>query len=155
MVDFVSFITNLNWFLFFLLTAIFFLPVGIYGYYSIYVKLRNFMRVRSGWLIVWKKLSNLRWISFWAKPTGRKIKTKTSEGIEIEIPIEIEKGKLGTMKRIEIDPSKIETLEEKADFIKDIKNQAMTQKEADERNININLGDLTPQKIEWLQELVK
>lgn len=147
MVEFVTFITNLNWFLFFILVGIFFIPVGIFGYYSIFIRIRDFMRVRSGWLIVWKKLSNMRWISFWAKPTGRKIKTKTSEGIEIEIPIEIEKGKLGTMRRLKEVPTGVDIEKEEV--------EKLTQKEADEKNININLGDLTAEKLDVLRQLVK
>lgn len=87
----------------------------------------------------------MRWISFWAKPSGRKIKTKTSEGIEIEIPIQIEGGKLGTMKRLNIDPSKTVMPVPKV--------EELTEKEADEMNINLNLGDLTSEKLDVLRRL--
>ena len=80
---------------------IIFTPLGIFGMINLYYRIRNWNRTRSGWIKVRKKLSNLHWIEFWAKPTGRKTNIKTEEGIEIELPLEITEGMIGMEKEVE------------------------------------------------------
>lgn len=74
------------WFIGILVFVIIFTPLGIIGILSLVSRLRNWSRSRDGWIKIRKKLSNYHWIVFWSRPTGRKIKIKGEEGIEIEIP---------------------------------------------------------------------
>lgn len=87
-------------FIIFLIYFVCSLPFIILGVNDAGRRLRNWSKVRSGWLTMRKKLSNLHWIYFWVKPTGRKVNIKTEEGIEIELPIEIQEGMLGLEKEI-------------------------------------------------------
>lgn len=97
------------WFLEFMLSPLFiiliiyvliFTPFGILGMGSLITRINNWNKQRSGFMKMRKKLSNLHWIDFWIKPTGRKTTIKTEEGIEMELPIEISEGMLGLEKEI-------------------------------------------------------
>lgn len=87
-------------FIFFLIYTFIFTPLGIIGIINIYHRIRNWTRIRAGWLKVRKKLSNLHWVTFWVKPTGRKANIKTEEGIEIELPLDFSEGMIGLEKEI-------------------------------------------------------
>lgn len=87
-------------FILIIITWIIFIPTGIWGISNLAFRLKDWMRVRDGWIKVRKKLSNFHWITFWAKPTGRKIKIKGEEGIEFEIPIQVEENMLSMEKEI-------------------------------------------------------
>ncbi len=91
-------------FIFALISWIIFIPTGIFGITNIIFRLRSWLRVRDGWIKVRKKLSNYHWFIFWARPTGRKIKIKGEEGIEFEIPIQIEENMLAMEQETDILP---------------------------------------------------
>jgi hypothetical protein len=88
-VPFIQFLLS-PWFIVILVFGIIFLPLGIVGIFSLYFRIRNWGRVRGGWIEIWKRMSNFHWLTFWSRPTGRKLKVKGEEGIELEIPFNIE-----------------------------------------------------------------
>lgn len=87
-----------------IVTYIFLVPLSFIGVIALFHRLRNWQRARAGWIKIRKKLSNFHWVEFWAKPTGRKIKIKGEEGIEFEIPIQIEKGMLAMQSKYHGNP---------------------------------------------------
>lgn len=93
-------------FILFILVTVIFGPFGIYGMYHFYQWFSGWIKVRSGHIKVRQKLPNDRWRVFWKKPVGRKINIKTEEGMEVEVPIRLEKdfvGWEGSTPFIEID----------------------------------------------------
>jgi len=68
-------------------------PLMIVGIVSLFHRVRNWNRTRLGWIIIRKRMSNFHWLIFWSRPTGRKLKIKGEEGIELEIPFNIEVDK--------------------------------------------------------------
>lgn len=79
-------------YLIFLLIGALMIPFSLLGTVYLYSWLNTWQKLRSGWIKVRKKLSNGRWVEFWARPTGRKIKVKGEEGMEFEVPVQIEKN---------------------------------------------------------------
>lgn len=86
---------NNPFYLIFVIVGVAMVPLSFLGIKQLYGWLDNWAKVRSGYLKVYKKLSNGRWIRFWARPVGRRIKVKGEEGQTFEIPIRIEKNMLG------------------------------------------------------------
>jgi hypothetical protein len=87
---------SFDWFLVSIVLIIILGPFGVYGLYRFHRFLQDeFFKVRSGFIRVRKKLGNDRWQIMWKKPVGSKIKAKTEEGIEVEIPIKLEKDYMG------------------------------------------------------------
>jgi len=78
-----------------LLTVALMIPFSLVGISYLFTWLDGIIKVRGGWIRVRKKHSNGRWIEFWAKPTGRKVKIKGEEGMEFELPVLIEKDYMG------------------------------------------------------------
>lgn len=87
---------SFDWFMIAVASVIILGPFGIYGIYKFYSWLQNeFFKVRSGHIKVRRKLGNDRWKITWKKPIGSKIKARTEDGINIEIPIELKKDYVG------------------------------------------------------------
>jgi len=87
---------SFDWFIVTVVSIILLGPFGIYGIYKFYSWLQNeFFKVRAGYIKVRRKLGNDRWKITWKKPIGSKIKAKTEDGINIEIPIKLEKDYVG------------------------------------------------------------
>jgi hypothetical protein len=84
------------------------IPLALLGIYSLIRWLDDWRKIRAGWIVVRKKLSNGRWIEFWARPVGRKIAVKGEEGMNFEIPVSIEKDYMGYQKDVKNVPLKIE-----------------------------------------------
>lgn len=87
-------------YLIFLIIFIAMIPLSFFGILKINSWLSHWRKLRAGYIKVRKKLSNGRWIEFWARPTGRKIKVKGEEGLKFEIPVKIEKGFMGYQSKI-------------------------------------------------------
>lgn len=82
-------------FLVFLLVGLVMIPLSFFGAYQMYTWFNHWSKLRAGWIRVRKKLSNGRWVEFWARPVGRKIKIKGEEGLDFEVPVRIEKDYMG------------------------------------------------------------
>lgn len=88
---------------FFVIILIYFvctIPFIGLGIIDVFNRVGNWSKQRAGYILMRKKLSNLHWLYFWTKPTGRKVSIKTEEGIELELPIEIQEGMLGLEKEL-------------------------------------------------------
>jgi hypothetical protein len=87
---------NFPWFLATIGVLILFAPMGIYGIFHFYSWMQNeFFKVRSGYMKIRRKMGNDRWNIFWKKPIGSKISAKTEDGINIEVPIKLQKDYMG------------------------------------------------------------
>jgi hypothetical protein len=136
------------WFIAIIIYILIFTPFGIIGIFSLGNRIKNWNRTRGGWLKMRKKLSNLHWIYFWVKPTGRKTNIKTEEGIEIELPLEIHEGMLGMEKEI----SDVNFNSEKKQKKSKDKTVLDIHIEPNKKDVK---GKLTPLQIEALRELIK
>jgi len=87
-------VTN-PFFIVFIVVILLMIPFSLIGITTVSGWLTSWKRQREGWIKIRKKLSNGRWVEFWSKPTGRKVKIKGEEGYEFELPIRIEKNYMG------------------------------------------------------------
>lgn len=78
------------WFIVIIIYVLISFPFMLFGMANTYYRIRNWNRTRSGWIRIRKRLSNFHWDVFWSRPTGRKLSIKGEEGIELEIPFNIE-----------------------------------------------------------------
>jgi hypothetical protein len=136
------------WFIVIIIYMLIFTPFGVIGIFSLANRIKNWNRQRGGWLKMRKKLSNLHWINFWVRPTGRKANIRTEEGIEIELPLEIKEGMLG----LEKDINNVHFESEKKQKKSKDKTVLDIHVEPNKKEIR---GKLTPVQIEALRELVK
>jgi flagellar basal body-associated protein FliL len=87
---------NFPWFLATIGVLILFAPMGIYGIFHFYSWMQNeFFKVRGGYMKIRRKMGNDRWNIFWKKPIGNKISAKTEDGINIEVPVKLQKDYMG------------------------------------------------------------
>ena len=56
----------------------FFLPFISWGFINLFMLVDSFLKVRKGYIKVWKLLPNDQTVKFWARPAGGKIKLKSS-----------------------------------------------------------------------------
>ena len=95
------------WFIAVLIFVILFTPLGIVGLISLINRLRNWERVRSGWIKIRKKVNSYQWNIFWIRPVGRKLKIKGEEGYEYELPFMVEEGMVGREKIFDDSPENV------------------------------------------------
>ena len=147
-------------YLIFLIIGILMIPLSLFGILHLYSWIDTWSKLKSGWIKVRKKLSNGRWVTFWARPTGRKIKIKGEEGMEYEVPVQIEKGMMGYESYVK---GKWVTQEE-ADLHEEEENKSECKKDVTEEKENGGKAKkkfkdidfkLTPEQIEILRNGVK
>jgi len=105
-VPFVEFLLS-PWFIAVLIFVILFTPLGIVGLISLINRLRNWERIRSGWIKIRKKVNSYQWNIFWIRPVGRKLKIKGEEGYEYELPFMVEDGMIGREKIFNDSPENV------------------------------------------------
>lgn len=116
----------------FLIIGLFMIPLSLFGIVKIYEWVSTWQKLRAGWIKIRKKMSNGRWIEFWAKPTGRKVKLKGEEGMEFELPVRIEKDYMGYQSKIK---GNFKTATPSAEELRDIvkgKTEGLEREELDE-----------------------
>lgn len=146
-------------FLIFLIIGIAMIPLSLLGIYQLSKWLDTWKKLRAGWIQVEKKLSNGRWVRFWARPTGRKIKIKGEEGMEFELPVAIEKGMMAYSSDFKGDfkeARKLDEADKESDNLKKAEKKMEEIEEKVEKLKKIKVGGkLTEAQLSALRELVK
>jgi len=134
-----------------LLLTIFAYAFSFFGVLKIYEWISTWKKLRAGWIRLRKKLSNGRWVEFWAKPTGRKVKIKGEEGMIFELPVKIEKDYMGFQSNIKGDFKKAS---KKIVPIPDLPLPNPNSNE-DQFVIERTIRGLSPKQFEDLKKMVK
>lgn len=92
------------WFIGVLVGFVLMVPLSVFGIRYIWGWIDTWMKLRDGYVEVWKKMTNGRWRRFWGRPIGRKISVKGEEGWEYELPIYVGKDKLGFESEVKLMP---------------------------------------------------
>lgn len=82
-------------------------PFAIKGILDLGGWLRDRERLKSGYMKLYKDLTNHRRLKIWAKPSGRKVTIKGEEGYPYELPIKVGKEFLGVDINYKEDPAKV------------------------------------------------
>jgi hypothetical protein len=70
------------------------MPFCIWGVFHLVLLIDTLLKVRKGYIKVWKLLPNDQIVKFWSRPSGGKIKIKSKGSVtgENDLPIELGKG---------------------------------------------------------------